>query len=71
MPRVLIIQAQMKHYRVPLFTRLFEILQRDKLVSGNAPLASPCVVRDGLGTAPCCVRAMQPSHQKTQRSRAQ
>jgi glycosyltransferase involved in cell wall biosynthesis len=29
MPRVLIIQAQMKHYRIPLFTRLFEILLQD------------------------------------------
>jgi glycosyltransferase involved in cell wall biosynthesis len=29
MPRVLIIQAQMKHYRIPLFMRLFEILSQD------------------------------------------
>ena len=40
MPRVLIIQAQMKHYRIPLFTRLFEILRRDGIdlrVAYSAP----------------------------------
>ena len=28
MPRVLIIQAQMKHYRIPFFRRLFEMCCR-------------------------------------------
>jgi glycosyltransferase involved in cell wall biosynthesis len=49
MPRVLIIQAQMKHYRVPLFTRLFEILQRDGIdlrVAYSAPHGLHGTVRD-------------------------
>jgi glycosyltransferase involved in cell wall biosynthesis len=29
MPRVLIIQAEMKHYRVPFFTKLHEVLRQD------------------------------------------
>jgi L-malate glycosyltransferase len=49
MPRVLIIQAQMKHYRIPLFTRLFEILQRDGIelrVVYSAPHGLHGLVRD-------------------------
>jgi L-malate glycosyltransferase len=49
MPRVLIIQAQMKHYRVPLFTRLFEILRRDGIelkVAYSAPHGLHGMVRD-------------------------
>jgi glycosyltransferase involved in cell wall biosynthesis len=49
MPRVLIIQAQMKHYRVPLFSRLFEILQRDGIelkVAYSAPHGLHGTVRD-------------------------
>src|SRR5882724_2426695 len=40
MPRVLIIQAQMKHYRIPLFTQLLEILSQDGIeltVAYSAP----------------------------------
>ncbi len=40
MPRVLIIQAQMKHYRIPFFTRLSDILRRDGIelqVAYSAP----------------------------------
>jgi glycosyltransferase involved in cell wall biosynthesis len=49
MPRVLIIQAQMKHYRIPLFTRLFKILRRDGIelrVAYSAPHGLHGVVRD-------------------------
>jgi L-malate glycosyltransferase len=49
MPRVLIIQAQMKHYRIPLFTRLFEMLKRDGIelrVAYSAPHGLHGLVRD-------------------------
>ncbi len=49
MPRVLIIQAQMKHYRIPLFTRLFEILRPDGIelrVAYSAPHGLHGIVRD-------------------------
>src|ERR1700680_251623 len=49
MPRVLIIQAQMKHYRISLFTRLFEILQRDGIelrVVYSAPHGLHGLIRD-------------------------
>jgi L-malate glycosyltransferase len=49
MPRVLIIQAQMKHYRIPLFTRLFEILQQDGIdlrVAYSAPHGLHGTVQD-------------------------
>jgi L-malate glycosyltransferase len=49
MPRVLIIQAQMKHYRIPLFTRLFEILRRDGIelrVAYSPPHGLHDLVRD-------------------------
>jgi glycosyltransferase involved in cell wall biosynthesis len=49
MPRVLIIQAQMKHYRVPLFTRLFEILRQDGIelrVAYSPPHGLHGMVRD-------------------------
>ena len=49
MPRVLIIQAQMKHYRIPLFTRLFEILRQDGIdlrVAYSAPHGLHGTVKD-------------------------
>jgi len=49
MPRVLIIQAQMKHYRIPLFIRLHEILQQDGIelrVAYSAPHGVHNIVRD-------------------------
>ena len=49
MPRVLIIQAQMKHYRIPLFTHLHELLQRDGIdlkVAYSPPHGLHGMVRD-------------------------
>ena len=50
MPRILIIQAQMKHYRIPLFTRLFEILSQDGIelrVVYSAPHGLHATLNDG------------------------
>ena len=49
MPRILILQAQMKHYRVPFFLRLHDILQRDGIeliVAYSPPHGLHGMVRD-------------------------
>jgi glycosyltransferase involved in cell wall biosynthesis len=55
MPRVLMIQAQMKHYRIPFFTRLFETLRRDGIdlrVAYSPPHGVHGMVRDDGGDLP-------------------
>jgi len=57
MPRVLIIQAEVKHYRIPFFTGLYAALQRDdielKVAYSNANPQQP--TRKGLVNLPSSV----------------